>query len=219
VWGYRENDTLAGVDPYSASKSVAELITNSYYHSFFKISDRVKISSCRAGNVIGGGDWNIHRIIPDCVKAWREQLPITIRNPNYIRPWNYVLDALWGYLVTAYHLEHGDINGEAFNFGPNFEDEITVKELVDKLWECWEPKGFEPYTIQSNDSDNREHKFLKLNSDKAYRLLQWKSHTNIREALAATVSWYLVFANEPERIASYSEELVKNYLNQVFDEK
>ena len=140
IWGYRENDEVAGLDPYSASKSVLEIIFNSYYQSFFKHNDNILVASCRSGNVMGGGDWNNHRIVPDCIKAWINKEPITIRSPKSVRAWNYILDILTGYLMTAYQLGNDDINGEAFNLGPKVEGEIDVKGLVDTLWKFW-PDG------------------------------------------------------------------------------
>lgn len=213
VWGYRENDRLGGKDPYSASKSMSELLISSYYQSFFKHQTNIKIASCRAGNVIGGGDFAPMRVIPDCIRAWTEQKHIEIRNPESIRPWSYVLDILYGYLLTAYNLENKTINGESFNFGPDFKDEVTVLQLVDKLWKYWGDHSFIPYKIAENTNGNLEHKFLKLNKDKANKLLGWNSLMTIEESLKETAGWYREFLNNPENIESYSIKLVKNYID------
>lgn len=212
VWGYRESDNLAGMDPYSASKSIAELITKSYYHSFFAHHSNVKVASCRAGNVIGGGDWSKDRIVPDCIKLWRNKKPLLIRNPNHIRPWNYVLDVLWGYILTAYHLETSDINGEAFNFGPNFNQGINVSDLVDILWSYWPDRSFTPYIISElKQNNNKEHEILKLNSDKAFAYIQWSPKLTIQQSLSETISWYINVMENVEQIDSFSQSYIEKF--------
>lgn len=211
VWGYRESDTLAGLDPYSASKSIAEIIVHSYYHSFFKNNSIVKVASCRAGNVIGGGDWSKHRIIPDCIEAWHNQKSIEIRNPNSTRPWNYVLDVLCGYLSTAYQLTHKNINGEAFNFGPNKSSEITVLDMVRELWNVWSDKNFTPYEISKSNNLLHEHQYLKLNIDKSMSLLNWSPITTINEALSQSVEWYNSYYDSPDEIFNFSLNMIQKY--------
>lgn len=216
VWGYREIDTLAGSDPYSASKSMAEMVCRTYYKSFFETSSTIKIATCRAGNVIGGGDWSNYRIIPDCIRAWMNQETLSIRNPDAVRPWNYVLDTIWGYFLTAIALDKGTINGESFNFGPKLEDEITVLELVEGLWENWSNKDFKPCeVIQDDSNDEKEHKILKLNSDKAYRVLGWKSSVSIKEGLAQTTNWYLQYQKDPNSIGEYSRERIADFIKNL----
>ncbi len=213
--GYTETDVLEGVDPYSASKSVAEIISKSYYQSFFKDSGKIRISTCRAGNVIGGGDWNDYRIIPDCIRAWMDQQTLPIRNPKAIRPWNYVLDVLTGYLTTAYHLEHTSINGEAFNFGPNAECEISVHQLVKILWTSWNASNFEPYQISKNPPEFFEHTYLKLNSQKARTMLNWKPQTNIKTGLQATAQWYRQVLENPDSAYGYSMSCIEQYIERL----
>lgn len=216
VWGYREIDTLAGSDPYSASKSMAEMVCRTYSKSFFETGSLVKIATCRAGNVIGGGDWSNYRIIPDCIRAWMKQETLSIRNPDAVRPWNYVLDTIWGYFLTAIALDKQEINGESFNFGPKLEDEITVLELVEGLWENRVDKTFKPFKIIKADSnDEKEHKILKLNSDKAYRVLGWKSVVNIREGLTQTSNWYLHYLKDPQDVGAYSKRLIEDFINKI----
>lgn len=211
-WGYRENDTLAGLDPYSASKSVAEIIVNSYNHSFFKDDDRIKLSTCRAGNVIGGGDWNPYRIVPDCIRAWQEGQPLEIRHPEAIRPWNYVLDVLYGYMKVACELENGDISGESFNFGPLPQNEISVLELVKRLWKSWPDKSFEPYTILDQNNNFFEHRYLKLNSDKAMQMLKWNPKVDIDDAMDLIAKYYASYLDCDVDAYALSVKYVKQFL-------
>ncbi|MCH8157921.1 MAG: CDP-glucose 4,6-dehydratase, partial [Nitrospinae bacterium] len=131
LWGYRENDRLGGKDPYSASKACAELIANSYMQSFFKNSGP-NISTTRAGNVIGGGDWAADRVVPDCFRAWSQGKPMVIRNPNATRPWQHVLESLSGYLTLGQKLFQGDANvkNQSFNFGPQASVNQSVGDLI-----------------------------------------------------------------------------------------
>jgi CDP-glucose 4,6-dehydratase len=218
IWGYRENDELGGKDPYSASKSMVELLVSSYYQSFFEQSDSIKIATCRAGNVIGGGDFAEMRIIPDCIKAWSENKAIEIRNPESTRPWSYVLDVLYGYLLTAFQLDNLDISGEAFNFGPNFEDEVNVLELVNKLWKYWDSPNFSPYNIIKTTTGDLEHRYLKLNNDKARRILKWNSQVKVEQSLKEVISWYKEYLIEPDEIDDFSKVLIKKYIKAVFNE-
>lgn len=214
VWGYRESDVLAGIDPYSASKSLAEIITNSYYNSFFKTDGRIKVCTCRAGNVIGGGDWSDDRIIPDCIKAWQEQSPMSLRNPNAIRPWNYVLDVLWGYLLASYTLDKGAISGESFNFGPSPQSEISVEKLTQLLWKYTpEPKGFKAFEISPNSNKAMEHQYLKLSSDKAASGLSWSSSFNIEMTAEQTALWYHTYFEKRSEIGDLSLKLVDNFIS------
>jgi CDP-glucose 4,6-dehydratase len=216
VWGYREIDTLAGSDPYSASKSMAELVVNSYFQSFFKNQNEVMIASCRAGNVIGGGDWSKDRIIPDCIKAWHEEKPIVLRNPPAVRPWNYILDVLWGYIRTAYHLNNKQYNGEAFNFGPSDASNISVISIVNMLWKIWDKKGFKPFIVPEVDKyKDMEHLLLKLNSDKAKSLLNWRAVFTIEDTIEETCFWYKEVLAEPSVVRSLSKDIVLNYLKKI----
>ena len=131
IWGYKETDHLGGKDPYSASKAAAEIVIHSYYESFFKKSNNIRIASVRAGNVIGGGDWADSRIIPDAIRSWSENLTLQIRSPKSTRPWQHVLEPLSGYLFLGQQLFNNiNLSGEAFNFGPNDLSNFTVEELL-----------------------------------------------------------------------------------------
>ena len=142
AWGYRENDSLGGPDPYSASKACAELAIKSYVKSFFnkKNNSLVKISSARAGNVIGGGDWSEDRIVPDCIKAWSKGEIVQLRSPSSTRPWQHVLEPLSGYILLAEKLysDENDIFCSPFNFGPELEANKSVLELVQECLKYWE---------------------------------------------------------------------------------
>jgi CDP-glucose 4,6-dehydratase len=190
VWGYRESDRLGGKDPYSASKGMAELAIRSYIESFFNAKDsNVRVGIARAGNVIGGGDWAIDRIVPDCIEAWSENKVVDIRSPNATRPWQHVLEPLSGYLSLAVHLATDNkINGEAYNFGPNAENNYSVRVLIDEMAKYWDK-------IQWNDVSNdikhvHEAGLLKLNCDKALFDLNWKPTLSFEETVKMTVEWY-----------------------------
>ena len=140
IWGYRESDQLGGSDPYSASKAAAELAIKSYYDSFYKDKDSlVRITSARAGNVIGGGDWSEDRIVPDCIRAWSNSGTVKLRSPKSTRPWQHVLEPLSGYLTLASILYNDQsLNGQSFNFGPAVTESHSVLELVEKMGDSWE---------------------------------------------------------------------------------
>ena len=122
-WGYRENDRLGGDDPYSASKASAEIAIKSYYESYLKKNTNLRIGICRAGNVIGGGDWAQDRLIPDCVRSWTNNQNVLIRNPKATRPWQHVLEPISGYLSLAVSLKKSDkLSGQAYNFGPSSDN-------------------------------------------------------------------------------------------------
>lgn len=191
-YGYREEDELGGRDPYSASKAVAELIIASYRNSFFT-NHPVKIASCRAGNVIGGGDWAKDRILPDCIAALQKKKSILVRNKNATRPWQHVLEPLSGYLWLAASLTHGILRrvelGEltsAFNFGPDHESNRNVEELVSEVLQHW------PGRWEDRSDPNAPHEagLLKLSTDKAYAMLRWRPAWNFSETVAKTVGWY-----------------------------
>lgn len=190
--GYRESDPLGGRDPYSASKAVAELIIASYRASFFE-NHPVKIASCRAGNVIGGGDWARDRIFPDCMAALQKGKAIPVRNPHATRPWQHVLEPLSGYLWLAASLadpklRRADLSALmfAFNFGPGHDANRTVKELVEEILLHWPGK----WQDKSNPNAPHEAGLLQLSTDKAAALLRWRPVWNFSEAVGKTVDWY-----------------------------
>lgn len=191
-YGYREGDQLDGFDPYSNSKSCSELVTHSYAASFFAsdargdAAGRCAISTARAGNVIGGGDFAPNRIVPDCVRAVQVGEPLIIRNPNSVRPYQHVLEPLVAYLgiVTLQECDHAVAGW--YNIGPDDESSVTTGELVGLFAQHWGP-GFE-YKAQHVDGPH-EANFLKLDNAKAKRELGWRPTWGVDEAIARTVDW------------------------------
>ena len=194
IWGYREVDSLGGEDPYSASKGAAELIIKTYALSFFQnVNSNTKIASVRAGNVIGGGDWANYRIVPDAIRAWKDKKVLKIRNPNSTRPWQHVLEPLSGYLILGQKLfENPALNGEAFNFGPNANQNFTVEELLKEMSKHWLNAEWEK---EKNYDLNVEAGLLKLNCDKALHQLGWQPALNFQETIKMVTDWYGEFYN------------------------
>jgi CDP-glucose 4,6-dehydratase len=188
LWGYRENDRLGGSDPYSASKSAAELIIASYNKSFFSSHPSKKLVSVRAGNVIGGGDWSANRIIPDCIRALEQKEKIIIRNPAAVRPWQFVLEPLYGYLMLADKLIQGNEELDStWNFGPSYNDCVPVLDLVKKTINLY---GEGDYEISKETVKAKETELLLLDTSKAQKILKWKPVLAIDEAIGFTMDWY-----------------------------
>jgi CDP-glucose 4,6-dehydratase len=187
-WGYREDEPMGGFDPYSNSKGCSELVTRAYRQSFFQTGTRkVALASARAGNVIGGGDWAIDRLIPDTVTAFEQGKPVTIRNPNAIRPWQHVLEPLCGYLTLAEHLyTNGTSYAEAWNFGPSDLDAKPVGWIVENLAALWGNDA--KWQIDSGDHPHEAH-YLKLDISKARSRLDWHPKLPLIEALKLIVEW------------------------------
>lgn len=210
-WGYRENDRLGGPDPYSASKGAAEIAIRSYVKSYFSGSDNtVRLASARAGNVIGGGDWADNRIIPDSVKCWSKNEKVALRNPHSTRPWQHVLEPLGGYLILGAKLSQNmNLHGEAFNFGPQTQQNHSVLDLVRQMSLSW-PKvrwvECEPQSAQFYESG-----LLKLNCDKALHFLNWHALLNFEETVASTADWYRAFYECPDTISSITEKQISEY--------
>ena len=185
-WGYRENESLCGFDPYSNSKSCSELVTYSYRNSFFAESGNTAISTARSGNVIGGGDYAEDRIIPDCIRAVKKNQPIVLRNPNSTRPYQHVLECLNGYLLLAkVQYEDKTIQG-AYNFGPDEESCITTGGLTDLFCKAW---GNGIRWKSKDDNGPHEANFLKLDNTKAKTILNWQPHWKIKDAVEKVVEW------------------------------
>lgn len=198
IWGYRENDSMGGYDPYSSSKGAAELVIAGYRNSFFnpdRYSQHGKaIASVRAGNVIGGGDWAKDRIIPDCIRALEQNKPIEIRNPQAIRPWQHVLEPLAGYLLLAAKLyQEPDKYAQAWNFGPDYDSVVNVKDIVELVIKNW---GSGEWEDVSDKNAVHEATLLALDCNKAKRYLRWKPILDIEEALKFTVEWYKNYSKE-----------------------
>ena len=190
--GYKEIDILGGTDPYSASKVAAELIIKSYIKSFFSNKNNILIAVARAGNVIGGGDWSKDRLIPDCVKAWSKKKYAKIRNPNSTRPWQNVLEAIFGYITLAINLsKNKTLHGEAFNFGPRNHQNYSVISVVKLMKKYWDNVSWKLH--KSNYKIFKESSLLKLNSQKAKKILKWKSVLTFKENIYLVSDWYKNF--------------------------
>jgi CDP-glucose 4,6-dehydratase len=211
TWGYRENDKIGGVDPYSASKGAAELAIRSYSESYFRKDGRVRIGIGRAGNVIGGGDWAENRIVPDCMRSWSVDETVQIRQPQATRPWQHVLEPLSGYLCLAAELAvRPDLHGEPFNFGPPGDQSFSVANLIDEMSNYWEKVNWED-TSSDYDGPN-EAGLLKLNCDKALHMLGWKAAWDFRQTVKETVEWYRTFYKDrPGSMADSSKRQIMSY--------
>lgn len=184
-YGYRETDRLDGFDPYSNSKSCSELVTASYCKSFFQNLD-IAVSTCRAGNVIGGGDFSENRIIPDCVQAAHNDQTIMVRNPNSVRPYQHVLEAVYFYLLLAMkQFQDRSLSG-AYNIGPNESDCVSTDKIVALFCKKWEDHA--RWEAQDYHGPH-EANFLKLDTSKAKSQLGWRPVWSIHEAVEKTVEW------------------------------
>ena len=215
IYGYRENDALGGFDPYSASKGAAEIVVSSWRNSFFHPSKfenhGVKLSSARAGNVIGGGDWSKDRILPDCIRALKNGNTIEVRNPLATRPWQHVLESLGGYLLLGANLmtsENLKIEAlcSAFNFGPYSFSNKTVEALVNEVLKHWEGNW-------KFDKDDALHEafLLNLNIDKATQILSWNPVWDFETTIEKTVEWYRKSFVENESIEEFTRNQISEY--------
>ncbi len=207
---YREADKLGGYDPYSASKACTELVVDSFRNSFFNITEsglhRKGIAAARAGNVIGGGDWSLDRLVPDIIKNLKAGKPVEVRSPNAIRPWQFVLEPLLGYLELGLCLsENIDKFSEAYNFGPYPHDFLSVGTVVDRAVKCW---GSGEVHYQENTNQLHEAGILKLDISKAIDQLKWLPRLNSGEAIEWTIDWYKQeIANQQE----FTFQQIKKY--------
>jgi CDP-glucose 4,6-dehydratase len=195
-FGYKETDHLGGIDPYSATKACAEIAISSMTRSFMNEDNGVKISSARAGNVIGGGDWALNRIIPDIVKQWYNKETLSLRSPHSTRPWQHVLEPLSGYLALGAELLAGndEVRTEAFNFGPRENVDISVQDVVENMAKYIDGK----WKVETNHNFKKEAGLLKLNCDKARFLLDWHATLNFEDTIEFTALWYKKFYEEGE---------------------
>jgi len=211
-YGYREVDRLGGKDPYSASKGAAELAISSYFRSFLNQADAPWVASVRAGNVIGGGDWAVDRIVPDAVRAWAANAPLVIRSPHATRPWQHVLEPLSGYLcLGARLLARGEqVNGEAFNFGPQRESNRTVADLLSQLTQSW-PDGVVRVDA-SMTANKKEAGLLMLNTERAAARLGWSAVLTFTETATMTMEWYRQFyRGDPGSVAELTIRQIRAY--------
>ena len=208
--GYSEDEPLNGYDPYSNSKSCSELVTQSYNNSFFKENPKISISTARAGNVIGGGDFAKDRIIPDCVRAGLKGEDILIRNPYSTRPYQHVLEPLNMYLlISKMQFEDKSYSGY-YNVGPNDEDCITTGELVDLFVSKW---GDGLKWVNESEDGPHEANFLKLNCSKIKEVFGWNPRWNVEKAIEKTVDWTKVYQNKGD-----INEIMDKQIDEFFSE-
>lgn len=186
-----ESDHLGGHDPYSASKACCELVVDSYRASFFSQANRTKVATVRAGNVIGGGDFAENRLVPDICRAWAQQQIATIRQPNAIRPWQHVLDALHGYLLLAQQMTRCDDLEQAWNIGPAADDMWPVAAIIEHMQSLWKgAKGMKVEPMQYHENPS-----LLLNSDAITEAIGWQPVWDLHKALEHTTRWYQLWAD------------------------
>jgi CDP-glucose 4,6-dehydratase len=211
IWGYRENDQLGGRDPYSASKAAAELAFSTYARSFFEQRPMLGAASTRAGNVIGGGDWAVDRIIPDCIRAIQAGEPVRLRNPGATRPWQHVLEPLAGYLLLAVRLyEEPKKWGGSWNFGPSTQEVQTVKNVAELIVSHI---GKGRVEVVESKTQVHEARLLQLNCDKAHQLLGWYPRWHVEKTLEATALWYKTIM-----IGGSAEEITRAQIYEFFSE-
>ena len=203
VWGYRETDPLGGYDPYSASKACAEIVSAAFRQSFFPTGELaqhgVALATARAGNVIGGGDWSLDRLIPDLVRGFLAGTPVPIRRPHSIRPWQHVLEPLHGYMRLAEHLldpnrQAAGHFARAYNFGPSDDDARPVGWIVEKMTEFW---GNGASWVLDEDPSVHEAGYLKLDASRAKADLAWVPRLRLETALQWLVQWYRTWQESP----------------------
>jgi CDP-glucose 4,6-dehydratase len=212
-WGYRETDTLGGADPYSSSKACVELLCEAWRSSFLAKTG-APLATARTGNVIGGGDWAADRIVPDAMRAFQKKVPLVIRSPRAIRPWQHVLEPLYGYMTLAERLYEGDVScANAWNFGSSADDSRDVESVASLLAELWGDGA--RYEVSEN-STLHESRLLRLDSSKAAQKLEWRPVFDFEEAVSLTVEWYRrVF--DGDLPAAVSGEHIRKYMDKVKD--
>ncbi len=214
VWGYREDDPMGGYDPYSSSKGCADVLATSYRNSYFNLDEHGKthqtlLATCRAGNVIGGGDWAKDRLITDIMLSVSQGKKVTIRNPHATRPWQHVLEPLSGYLLVGQKLLEGKKEfATAWNFGPSDEGTITVEAVIHNVKKYWDKIDYE---INQDNNQPHEANLLKLDCSKAHTYLQWKPVWSSEKTFEMTVEWYKGFYDNKQVLSIHQlGEYIKN---------
>ncbi len=211
VWGYREHDPMGGHDPYSSSKGCAELVAAAYRASFFSSPNGPQLATVRAGNVIGGGDWSVDRLVPDLIRALESGVPARLRNPGSVRPWLHVLEPLRGYLMLAARLlDTGSRFAGAWNFGCDRDEAVDVVTLAELVTERFGGMG-PGFIVESDRNDPAESTLLRLDSTKAFVELGWKPHFTIEEAILKTVAWYREFHRSAGSIRAFTDNQIAEY--------
>lgn len=210
--GYREDEPMGGYDMYSSSKGCVEIMSSSFRRSFLQDKNSMAMATARAGNVIGGGDWALDRLIPDCVRSINNGIDIEIRNPVAIRPWQHVLEPLSGYLLLGQKLlENGKKYADCFNFGPNEDSILTVAEVSHMVCEYY-GKG---NVVVGEKSPLHEAGLLMLNIEKAKEVLNWTPTLTAKEAIQNTVDWYKHFYNKDIDMYEYTIKQINEYEDNI----
>lgn len=214
VQGYCEDDRLGGADPYSASKACAEIAVSSYMRSYFNVDNGAKVSTVRAGNVVGGGDWARDRIIPDCIRAWSSNNSAVIRNPQATRPWQHVLEPLSGYLWLGSKLIAGEkkIASQAFNFGPEKDVVKTVEQVVSGLIKYWPGARWQDVCEKSH---KHEAKLLQLACNKAAICLSWHPTLGFEATIKMTIDWYKNYYQDKNDSYDFCCKQIKDYVDKA----
>lgn len=199
IYPFRETDPLGSVDPYSSSKAACELVTDTWRRSFFQKDSRLEAASVRAGNVIGGGDWAEDRLVPDCIRSLMANNAIQIRNPGSVRPWQHALEPIIGYMIVAENLYNSEkkFDKPSWNFGPDISVEMSVKDVVSRIIDCWGSGSFEVF---HEDNAPKEAQLLRLDSSKAKLELGWKPIWGFDQTITETVSWYKSWKNDDDML-------------------
>jgi CDP-glucose 4,6-dehydratase len=210
---FKEDDILGGVDPYSNSKSCVELIVNSYNQSFFK-EKKIFVATARAGNVIGGGDFSKDRIIPDYFRSLLKNKKLRLRSPNSIRPWQHVLDPLYGYLLLLMKLHKKQIiSGSSFNFGPSNSSNKSVKEVINLINKNFN-NSVKIIKQKSSPENYKESKALMLNSNKSKKILKWSGKYDLQQSINLTSAWFKKFIDKKNKdILKITQDQIKHYFN------
>ena len=206
---YMEKDELGGVDPYSASKACVEIATESYFESFFKDNSNIKISTARSGNVLGGGDYSEDRILPDIIRAINNKKKLILRNPNHIRPWQHVIEPLYGYLILAKKQYENKlkVDNNSWNFGPKNSNFLRVIQIVNKINNIKKLKG-----IYVRKKSFKETKVLQLSSNKSNKYLNWRSKWNLDQTLNKVLEWNDLYKKN-KTARKICEKQILEYLN------
>lgn len=214
--GYKEDEPMGGYDMYSSSKGCVEIMSSSFRRSFLQEENSMAMATARAGNVIGGGDWALDRLIPDCIRSINSNIDIEIRNPVAVRPWQHVLEPLGGYLLLGQKLlEDGKKYADGFNFGPNEDSILTVAEVAKKVCEFY-GKG---KVIVGKKSPLHEANLLMLNIEKAKKVLNWVPTYDTDTALKETVEWYKHFYNKDCDMYEYTMKQIEDFSTAFFNKK
>jgi len=210
---YKETDELGGFDPYSSSKAASEIAISSFQESYFNKKKQAFIAIARAGNIIGGGDWSEDRLLPDIIKSYYNKKKLIIRFPNAIRPWQHVLEPLYGYLILCENLYKKKPNTiGSWNFGPNNKKIFTVRKLIKEINLY---KNLEIKLVISKKNILHENKILKLNNSKAKNKLNWRPILSSREMISLTIDWYLAMKKSKKNLYSLTIKQIAYFINKI----